>query len=303
VNEQVKNIAGLLRRVIGEDITIETELAPDTWPVFADAGQLERVLMNLGLNARDAMPRGGTLRLYTENAVLDTGSPYEKLGLTPGSYVALVVEDSGVGIEPSVLPHIFEPFVTTKPQGVGTGLGLATAYGIVEQTGGAIDVTSRPGRGSRFSVFLPRALEAVRAEPMLMDDTLPRGTETVLVVEDELAVRSVIRRTLTRQGYTVREAGTAADALRVLREPDAGIQLVLTDIVLVGDNGRTLAEQVMAAWPEVQVLFMSGYPDDDILRRGLANPGRGFLAKPITPEALARAVRNALDRQGLAATE
>ena len=295
VNEQVNNIAGLLRRVIGEDIAIETHLAPDTWPVFADAGQLERVLMNLGVNARDAMPNGGTLRLYTENAVLDAGSPHDRLGLAPGAYVALIVEDSGVGIDPSVLPHIFEPFVTTKPHGVGTGLGLSTAYGIVEQTGGAIDVTSKPGHGSRFSVFLPRALETAPVEIAPTADTLPRGTETVLIVEDELVVRSVIRRTLERQGYSVREAGTAADALRVLREPNAGIHLVLTDVVLVGDNGRTLAEQIAAGWPAVRVVFMSGYPDDEILRRGLANPGRGFLAKPITPEALARAVRNALD--------
>jgi len=157
VNHQITSFLGMLRRVMGTNIRVETELAADTWQVFADPGQLERVLMNLGVNARDAMPNGGTLRLRTENIVLDSARANESVGLSPGSYVRIVIEDTGTGIDPSVLPHIFEPFVTTKPQGLGTGLGLATVYGIVEQTGGTIRVDTTPGRGSRFSVYLPRA--------------------------------------------------------------------------------------------------------------------------------------------------
>jgi len=295
VNQQVKSFVGLLRRVIGEDIAVETHLAPDTWPVFADPGQLERVLMNLGLNARDAMPNGGTLRLITENVVLDAGRPRVAPGLEAGSYVSLIIEDTGVGIEASVLPRIFEPFVTTKAHGLGTGLGLATVYGIVAQAGGAIDVTTRPGHGTRFSVFLPRALDVPPSEVTAEMPTLPRGTETVLVVEDEPHVRSVIRRTLERQGYMVREAATAEDAMRVLAEPNAGVQLVLTDVVLVGENGRARGEQIVERWPSVRMLYMSGYPDDEMLRRGLTEPGHAFLPKPITPDTLARTVREARD--------
>ena len=295
VNQQVVTFVGMLRRVIGEDIEIETHFAPDTWPVFADPGQLERVLMNLGLNARDAMPAGGTLQIHTENVVLDAGKARVAGGLEPGPYVSLVVEDTGVGIDPVVLPHIFEPFVTTKAHGVGTGLGLATAYGIVEQSGGAIDVTSKPGQGSRFTVFLPRAVAATPAQGVMSAEALPRGTETILVVEDDQAVRSVIRRTLERQGYTVREAASVDDALHALAEPNANVALVLTDVVLVGENGRALAEQIGKRWPALRVLFMSGYPDDEILRRGLIDPGSVFLTKPVTPEALAKAVREALD--------
>ena len=295
VNQQVKTFVGLLRRVIGEDIAVETHFAPETWPVYADPGQLERVMMNLGLNARDAMPNGGTLRLSTENVVLDAGRPRVAPGLEPGSYVSLIVEDTGSGIEPSVLPHIFEPFMTTKAHGVGTGLGLATVYGIIEQTGGTIDVTTRLGHGTRFSVFLPRALDIPASEAAADPPTMPRGTETVLVVEDEPQVRAVIRRTLERQGYTVREAEAVDDAARLLAEPNANVKLVLTDVVLARENGSVLGKQVAQRWPGVRVLYMSGYPDDERLRRGLAEPGHSFLAKPITPDALAHAVRNALD--------
>jgi CheY-like chemotaxis protein len=178
---------------------------------------------------------------------------------------------------------------------VGTGLGLATAYGIVEQTGGAIDVTSKPGQGSRFTVFLPRAVSATPAQGVTSAEALVRGTETILVVEDDEAVRSVICRTLERQGYTVREAASVDDALYALAEPDVNVALVLTDVVLVGENGRALAEQISKRWPALRVLFMSGYPDDEILRRGLIEPGGAFLTKPVTPEALATAVRQALD--------
>ena len=157
VSHQIEAFLGMLRRAIGTDIAVETELARDIWPVFADPGQLERVLMNLGVNARDAMPNGGTLRLRTENVVLESVHASEAVGLSPGAYVRIVIEDTGTGIDPSVLPHIFEPFVTTKPQSLGTGLGLSTVYGIIEQTGGTIRVDTTPGRGSRFSVYLPRA--------------------------------------------------------------------------------------------------------------------------------------------------
>ena len=298
-NEQVASVAGMLRRVIGEDITLETELCAGAWPAFADPGQLEQVLMNLAVNARDAMPDGGTLRLRTANATV-CGPTLARPGLAAGEYVTLVVEDTGYGIDPKVLPNIFEPFYTTKAPGAGTGLGLATVYGIVKQSGGYVYVDSAPGEGARFSVFLPRAAAPdIVASSTSARPELPRGTETILLVEDETAVRMVARRMLEALGYTVREAASAAEALRIVEAEEGRVDLVLSDVVMPEQSGRSLAEQLAARWPRLRVLYMSGYTDDEILRRGLAEPGSAFLEKPFTAERLSSAVRRVLDgREG-----
>ena len=294
-NEQVANVAGMLRRVIGEDIRLETELCGDAWPVFADPGQLEQVLMNLAVNARDAMPDGGTLRLRTDNVVVESATR-SRPGIVAGEYVSLVVEDTGHGIDPRVIPQIFEPFFTTKAPGAGTGLGLATVYGIVKQSDGYVYVDSAPGEGSRFTVFLPRAAgRAMTGSEAEMRPAPPRGTETILLVEDETAVRTVTRRMLEAQGYTVREAASAAEALRLVDAEDGRVDLVVTDVVMPEQSGRALCEQLAARWPRMRVLYMSGYTDDEILRRGLAEPGRMFLEKPFTAGRLASAVRRSLD--------
>jgi two-component system, cell cycle sensor histidine kinase and response regulator CckA len=298
VNESVESVAAMLRRLLSADIALETQLDPEIWPVLADPGQLEQVLMNLALNARDAMPDGGLLRLRTENVVIDATASHNRHGISGGAHVALLVEDTGTGIEPSILSKIFEPFFTTKGPGAGTGLGLATAYGIVKQSGGFISVDSKPGVGSRFTVLLPRS------DPPVEDDVhssaaaagpTPAG-ETVLLVEDEATVRAAVRRMLDRSGYTVLEAATGGEALRIFETSAERIDVLLTDVVMPGQGGRALAEQLTARRPQLRVLFMSGYTDDDILQRGLLQPDAAFLEKPVTPDGLARALRQVLDR-------
>jgi CheY-like chemotaxis protein len=302
VNSHVLNVAKMLRRVIGEDIALETDLEQSMWPVDADPGQLEQVLMNLAVNARDAMPGGGTLRLSSANVTVDALQLRDRPGLVPGDYVSLGVEDTGVGIDPARLPQIFEPFYTTKEMGDGTGLGLATVYGIVKQSGGYIYVDSVPGRGSRFSVLMPRRGERAGEEgsggARPAAAALPRGRETILVVEDEAPVRVVVRRMLERLGYTVREAADGAQALAFVEASAERIDLLLTDVIMPEMHGRALAERLMTSEPGIRVLYMSGYTDDDILRRGLTQPGTVLLQKPFTPEELARAVREVLDAQG-----
>jgi PAS domain S-box-containing protein len=294
VNLNVVNVTRMLRRVIGEDILLETDLAPTVWPVLADPGQLEQVLINLAVNARDAMPDGGRLTLRTETREFDVVGARSRLGLVPGRYASIIVEDTGVGIAPDVLPQIFEPFFTTKAPGKGTGLGLATVYGIIKQSGGFVYVDTVPGRGSAFTVLLPARGEAAGKDPAVFAPP-PRGTETILVVEDELPVRTVVRRMLERLGYTVREAASGAEALGILETSLKRIDLVLTDMVMPDVHGRVLAECLLERVPATRVIYMSGYTDDDIVRRGLTGLGTAFLQKPFTPATLARAVREALD--------
>jgi CheY-like chemotaxis protein len=291
----------MLRRVIGEDILLQMELAPGVWPVHADPGQLEQVLMNLAVNARDAMPDGGTLRLRTANLTLDATRARERPGLAAGQYAALIVEDTGTGIDPKVMPQIFEPFFTTKGPGQGTGLGLATVYGIVKQSGGNIYVDSTPGEGSRFTVLLPRTESAVADVAVAAPPSLPRGSETILLVEDEAPLRAPLRRMLERQGYTVLEAASGLEALRLVSAAvtdEQRIDLVLTDVVMPDLSGRALGERLAAEWPELRVVYMSGYTDDEILRRGLTQSTAAFLEKPFTLERLAMVVREALDGVG-----
>jgi nitrogen-specific signal transduction histidine kinase/ActR/RegA family two-component response regulator len=294
-NRQVLNVARMLRRVIGEDIILETELEPALWPVYADPGQLEQVLMNLAVNARDAMPEGGTLRLRSANVAIDAERERERSDLVAGHYAALVVEDTGVGIEPGELPRIFEPFYTTKGPGHGTGLGLATVYGIVKQSGGHIHVDSAPGRGSRFTVLLPRREEPGADEATAMTEALPRGTERILVVEDEAPVRRTVCRMLERLGYGVLEAVHGAEAIGLIASSTERIDLVLTDVVMPELHGRALAEWVTESAPRLRVLYMSGYTDDGIVQRGLTRSEISLLQKPFTQGALARAVRECLD--------
>jgi two-component system cell cycle sensor histidine kinase/response regulator CckA len=299
LSQSVTLVADMLGRVIGEDITIRTELAPHAWPVLADPGQLEQVVMNLAVNARDAMPRGGTLIMRTENVEVDRVAAGERPGLTPGRYAALFVDDTGTGIEPDLLPHLFEPFFTTKGPGKGTGLGLATVYGIVKQSGGFIYVDSTPGQGSRFSIYLPRHAERAADETRPAAPPAPRGTETILVVEDDAGVRWAVRRMLERNGYSVLEAAGAAEALRHVADVGsrgAHIDLVLTDVIMPEQSGRELVERLTADRPELRILYMSGYADDEILRRGLELSGAPLLEKPFTPDRLAEVVRRALDQ-------
>jgi PAS domain S-box-containing protein len=301
-NQAATTVATMLRRVIGEDITISTELDSAAWPVYADPGQLEQVLMNLAVNARDAMPRGGKLRLRTANLEV-VGATRERPGLVPGQYAMLMVEDTGTGIDPAILPHLFEPFFTTKEQGKGTGLGLATVYGIVKQSDGFVYVDSTPGKGSCFVVYLPRHQGPDYAEPIPVAPASQRGTATILLVEDDAAVRPAVRRMLEREGYTVLDAADGADALQLAASADARgerIDLVLTDVVMPVQGGRVLGERLAMHWPGIRVLYMSGYTDDEILRRGLVVPGAAFLEKPFTPARLADAVRHALDQPSAA---
>jgi CheY-like chemotaxis protein len=289
-------------RTLPESVTLRVHASRALVPIVGDVGQLEQVVMNLAVNARDAMPHGGTLRLRTANVAVDAEAARERPGFVAGEYAALTVEDTGTGIAPEVLPHIFEPFFTTKGPGKGTGLGLATVYGIVKQSGGYVYVDSTPGRGSRFTVYLPRHTGEPEVESTpTAPPPPPRGTESVLLVEDEASVRTATRRMLERLGYRVLEATDGAAALRRAAEAEARgerIDLVLTDVVMPEQGGRALGERLAAHWPGLRVLYMSGYTDDEIIRRGLVVPGASFLEKPFTLQRLAEVVRRTLHQPG-----
>jgi PAS domain S-box-containing protein len=286
LNAVIENLHAMLRPMIGEDIRLDFELAHDLWPVLADTGQLEQVILNLSINARDAMPAGGTLIFRTANLRRDAGPVAEQ--------VVLSVRDTGVGMNEEVRSHLFEPFFTTKKAGAGTGLGLATVYGIIIQNQGHIEVSSEPGKGTEFRIFFPRVPGSVSREE---DDQgeLPRGKETILLVEDEQAVRSLTCTLLRGWGYSVLEAALPSEAITIAERERDSIRLLLTDVVMPGMRGSELARRVLPLCRCASVLFMSGYPDDE----GLGLSGRGprvhFLAKPFTPEALARKVRETLD--------
>jgi two-component system cell cycle sensor histidine kinase/response regulator CckA len=296
LNEVISDMERLLRRVISEDISLVTQFETDIGAVRADRGQIEQVVMNLVVNARDAMPTGGSLAISTRVVHLDASYARRHAGVNPGKHVVISVRDSGVGMDAATQQRIFEPFFTTKPKGKGTGLGLSTVYGIVRQSGGHIEVRSSVSRGTTFEILLPQVAAAVPARAELsLGMALPRGTETVLVVEDEEAVRLIVRRVLESQGYAIIEARDGNDALRVCGERGNDIDLVLSDVIMPGMGGRELARALASSRPTLPILFMSGYNDDGELATG--GEDRGVLAKPFTSETLARQVREALDRR------
>jgi two-component system, cell cycle sensor histidine kinase and response regulator CckA len=292
VNEVIRGMAGLLQSLLGGRVRIETELAADVWTVVVDPGRLEQVVMNLAINARDAMPDGGVLTLRTLNQRIGaTEARRFPFPFLPGDYVRLDVRDTGVGIAEEIQAHIFEPFFTTKPKEVGTGLGLATVYGIVKQSGGYITVESTPGAGSAFSVFLPDATNAPAARSL--EENAPEvartGSETILVAEDDAAVRSFAVRALRRGGFEVLEAEKGEDALELLRHRDRPIHLLVTDASMPGMTGKELIEAARAAGFSAPVLLVSGTPERDVY---CAVP---YLAKPFTAAELGRRVRAILD--------
>jgi two-component system cell cycle sensor histidine kinase/response regulator CckA len=295
VNAVVADLERLLRRLIGEDVLFSTAFAPDPAPVLADRGQIEQVIMNLVVNARDAMPSGGELHLATRRFTLELPDAAGYPRLEPGEYVSLEVRDTGTGMTEDVLAQVFEPFFTTKEPGKGTGLGLSTAHGVVAQSGGRITVQSTPGHGTTFRVLLPVATVATTRPPVRGGlSAIPRGTETVLLVEDDAGVRDLIRDFLVRWGYTVVDAPDPSHAFDRFEEHEGRLQLLITDVVMPQMNGRELAEALVARQPDLRVLFMSGYTDDHVLAHGVAG-GAGFLHKPFTPDVLARKVREVLD--------
>jgi PAS domain S-box-containing protein len=296
LNIVVRGMEAILRRTLGEDVALAIDLAADLAAVRADPGQMEQVLLNLAVNARDAMPRGGQLAIRTFERVLDAAFVAGHLGSAPGPHVVVQVQDTGHGMDETTLARIFEPFFTTKEPGKGTGLGLAMSYGIVKQSGGYIEVESEPGRGSTFTIYLPRVDRRAEADARERGPRRrARGSETVLVVEDETPVRQLAVKILTRRGYTVLDAASGQDALAVARAYPERIDLLLTDVVMPGMGGRELAERIVAEMPSVRVLYTSGYTDDDIVRYGVTEHDAPFLPKPFTPDELGAAVRKALD--------
>lgn len=292
----IANITPILRRLLGEDIELVTVLDPDLGRVNADPGQIEQVILNLSVNARDAMPHGGRLTLEAANVELDRSTAEPLGGISPGAYIRLIVHDTGCGMDADVQAHIFEPFFTTKAPGKGTGLGLFTAYGIVTQNGGHMTVASTPGVGTTFTIYLPRVDElVVEAKP----DTTPRmavqGGETILLVEDEAVVRNLVRQILQTAGYTVLEAATGEEALQLCGQHPGPVHLLLADVVLPGISGFELAKQLALEHANLPVLYMSGYGQDILARYGELHRHGAHLRKPFTPDDLLRLVRNALD--------
>jgi two-component system cell cycle sensor histidine kinase/response regulator CckA len=297
VNAVVENLEKMLRRLIGEDVKLEVSLGSGLGAVRADPGQLEQVIVNLAVNSRDAMPGGGCLTIETANVELDETHARDHAGASPGKYVVLAVTDTGIGMDAKIQSKIFDPFFTTKEFGKGTGLGLSVVYGIVKQSGGFVWVSSEPGRGATFKVYLPRVDELVEAQAQAPSvQGAAGGSETVLVAEDDPSVREIVANVLTRKGYRVLRAPDGQTALAMARAQQGEIQLLVTDIVMPGMTGRQLAEAFAVARPGVRVLYISGYTDDAVVRQGVLAEGLPYLQKPFTPGALALKVREVLDR-------
>jgi nitrogen-specific signal transduction histidine kinase/CheY-like chemotaxis protein len=296
LNELILNIHKMLRRLIGENIELVILPAPELGWIKADPGQLEQVLLNLSLNARDAMPNGGKLVIETANIRLNQAQFWEHSEISPGEYVVLSVIDTGIGMSEAVKARIFEPFFTTKAEGRGTGLGLATCFGIVKQNNGHIWLSSEENKGTTFKVYLPRVMAVGKPlTPPAEVAGLPQGTETILLVEDDPLVRSLTVRVLHQQGYHLLEAANGHEALAFIQQYGKEIQLLISDLVMPGISGKALAEQFQAVHPQIKVLFISGYTDHIISHHGLLEGGVHFLQKPFLPVKLARKVRDVLD--------
>ena len=303
VSEVLGELRDMLRRVIGEDLELKIEVAPDLWTIRADPGQLSQVVMNLALNARDAMPSGGTLTIVAENVDVDEAYAREHLEASPGPHVMLAVIDSGVGMDKETQSHVFEPFFTTKERGKGTGLGLSTVFGIVRQSQGGIGFSSEPGKGTTFRLYFPRAEAGneVTSEPATKAAarrTIDHGTETILLVEDEAQVRAVLRHVLEASGYVVLDAPGGAEALAIEARQTGKLDLLLTDVVMPGMNGSELAKRMRALRPGLRVVLMSGYTADVVTQHGVLEEGVSFLQKPIMPDTLLAKLRALLDERG-----
>jgi two-component system, cell cycle sensor histidine kinase and response regulator CckA len=294
VNAIVQDMERLLRPLIGENVEFTTILETAAAHTRADAGQLEQVLMNLVVNAKDAMPEGGKLTIQTQNTVVDENHRRGQQFIRPGRYVTLSVTDTGMGMDRETQSRIFEPFFTTKEKGKGTGLGLSTVYGIVKQTGGYVMVQSEIGRGTTFHIYLPLVEEAAEKHSDSAPDNASGGTETILLVEDEESVRQLVRDTLTAKGYKVIDAENGEAGLAAAKSHKGKINLVITDVVMPGMGGRELVKQLATTHPGTKVLYLSGYTEDAIVSDGSIEKGTAFLQKPFTLQNLSRKVREVL---------
>jgi two-component system, cell cycle sensor histidine kinase and response regulator CckA len=291
LNRVVLDLERMLRRLIEEDIELNLITAPGLGSVKADPGYLNQIIMNLVVNARDAMPCGGCINLKTAEVVLYASRRTRSGLVAPGPYVILEVSDTGIGMDESIQAHIFEPFFTTKEPGKGTGLGLSTVYGIVKQSGGFIDLDSEPGRGSTFTIYLPRLSTAAKlTKKQVPKQTEFRGDETILLVEDEDVLRTLLAKFLRLSGYTVLEARNGGEALLICEQHQGTIHIMVTDVVMPQMSGRVLADRLTPLHPEMKVLFMSGYTEDEVVQRGVADLSVSFLQKPFKPIELARQV-------------
>jgi CheY-like chemotaxis protein len=297
LNILLKELDKMLRRILGEDIEVVHSLAEDLGKIKTDPGQIEQVILNLTVNARDAMPYGGKLLIKTDNVELDKTYAQTHAGVTAGPYVRLSVTDTGAGMPPEVKDRIFEPFFTTKELGKGTGLGLSTIYGIVKQSGGNIWVYSEENIGTTFKIYLPRIDQSSASNGFLNHpQELPRGSETILVAEDEEGVGKIIRQTLQTCGYEALLATNGREAIRLVQEyPAQSIQLLITDVVMPGMSGRELRDHLLTLRPEMKVIFMSGYTDDAVIHHGVLRKEMHFIQKPFPMNALAQKVREILD--------
>jgi signal transduction histidine kinase/ActR/RegA family two-component response regulator len=298
LNQMLQNMDAIIRRLLGDRIKLLTLPGPDLGLVKIDPGQFEQVIINLVVNAREAMPGGGKLILETSNVTLTQDYVYQHSGMTPGQYVMLAVSDTGIGMTKEVKAHLFEPFFTTKGMGSGTGMGLSSTYGVIRQSNGYVLVYSEVGHGTTFKIYLPRTEEKTEVQPQPQEEKpLIGGNETILLVEDEPLVRGLAARILRKQGYHLLEASNGSEALRLAeKRATEDIRLVLTDVVMPGMTGRELAERLRVLFPQIRVLYMSGYTNHAIIHHGILGEGMNYIQKPFTLDGLARKVREVLDK-------